>query len=147
VALVVEQEILWLEITVDNVHRMDLFDSSEDLMKKNTGLWLFQATFGHNIIKDFSARCVFHDQIQLPSRLNDLVQLHDVWMSDQLQDMYFSCYALHISYFHDTLFLQDLYSNALPSQDVRTQLHLAEGSLANGFAKYIMADGLCPRPC
>lgn len=101
-----------------NVHRVDLLDSGDDLVKEKTSLMLLHSTIGYNVVKELATRSVLHDQVQLPSRLYDLVELNDVRMPNQLEDMNLSRNAFYISHLYDTFFLQDLHSHALASEDV-----------------------------
>lgn len=66
------------------IHRMHLFQTCNYLVEKAASLRLWNATFGNNVIKEFAAARIFHDEIQLPASLDDFIQLHNVWVPDQL---------------------------------------------------------------
>ena len=73
-----------------------VFDTGEDLLKELASLFLFQASVCDYVIKKFSPRGVLHDQVQLFRGLNDLIKLDDIRVTNELEDMNFASYTLHI---------------------------------------------------
>jgi hypothetical protein len=88
---------------VNYTHPVDLFQAGYDLMEKAASLSLSNASACDNVIEEFTATAILHDEIQLLRRLNDFVKLDDMWMLNQLQDMNLSCDTLYIGYIHDAL--------------------------------------------
>lgn len=123
-----------------DVHRVDLLDSCNDLVKEPARFWLLDTTAGDDVVEEFSTTGVLHDEVQLPSCLYDLVELHYVGMSNKFEDVDLPRHSLNIGDLHDALLFQHLDGDSLSSQDVGSKLHLAEGTLANRFAKHIVAN-------
>lgn len=113
---------------------MHLLQPCDDLVEKAASLWLWNATFCNNVIKEFSTARVFHDEIQLAASFNDFIELDNVRVPDQFQDVDLTSDTFYISNFQDTLFLQNLDGYSLACQNMGPQFDLAKGALADGFA-------------
>ena len=50
----------------------------------------------HDVVKQFAATCILHDQVELLRCLNDLVELDDVRVPDHLQDVDLPRDSLHV---------------------------------------------------
>jgi hypothetical protein len=145
VAVIIQKQIFGLQVTVDDVHCMYLLDSCNDLMEKAAGLGLLHSAIGHDVIEELATGGVLHDQVKLPSRLNDLIELHDVGMPYKLEDVHLSGHALHICNLLDAVLFEDLHRDSLAGENMSAELYLAESALADGLAQNIMADGLRSR--
>jgi hypothetical protein len=122
-----------------HVHRMNLLNSSNDLVKEPAGFMLGHSPALNNVIKELPPTRIFHNQIQLALRLDDFKQLDHVRVSDQFQKLHLSGDPLYVSNLVDTILLKELDSYTLASQDVAPELNLPECSFTNGFAQYVMA--------
>ena len=87
-------------------------------MEKTASLGLFYPLILDNKVEELPATSVLHDQVELLRRLDNLIQLNDVWVSDQLEYVNFSGYSLYIANILNLLFLKDLNSHFLSSQVV-----------------------------
>jgi hypothetical protein len=63
-------------------------------------------------------------------------------MSNQLEDVDLTGDALYICHVHDALFLEHLHRDLFSGEDVRAELHLPEGALADGLTKDVVSDRL-----
>mmetsp|Transcript_73652 Transcript_73652/g.159358 ORF Transcript_73652/g.159358 Transcript_73652/m.159358 type:complete len:451 (+) Transcript_73652:1224-2576(+) len=144
--VLIEQEILWLQVTVDYVHGMDLLNTCNYLVEEAGCLGFLDTAVGDDVIEQFATASVLHNEIQLPACLYDFIELDDVRVSDQLEDVHLSSNPLHICHLDNALLLQHLDRHSFAGQDVGAELHLAKGALANGFAQNVVADRLrsCP---
>lgn len=122
-------------------HLVDFFDAVQDLMEELDRLLLFNTALSYDVIEQLPTRSELHYQVKLLRCLYDLVQLDYVRMADQLQNVDLARHALHVGGVHDALFLEDLHRDLFASEDVRSQLHLAERALANCLAQNVVADG------
>ena len=59
-----------------------------------------------------------------------LVKLNDVWMSHDLEDVNFSCYALNVWLVLDLVLLQYFDGDFLTSYQVRAESHFSKGALS-----------------
>ena len=75
-------------------------------MEKATSLPIFESLLLDYVVEEFAARHEFHDQEQLPRRLNNLVQLHDVRMPHYLQDLNFAHHSRNVCLLLDFVLFQ-----------------------------------------
>jgi hypothetical protein len=71
-----------------------------------------------NVVEQFSAFHILHDEEKLFGGFDDLVQLDNVGMPDELKDMDFSGNTFHISNIDYFFFFQDLYGYFLACGDM-----------------------------
>lgn len=64
---------------------MQVFDTCHDLLEKPGSLFILQPLLLHNIVEQFATRRILHDEEELARRFNDLIQLHNVRVSHDLQ--------------------------------------------------------------
>jgi hypothetical protein len=134
VFVVVEKEVLRLQIAMDYVHRMNLLHSCKNLVKEAACFRFLHPTIGHNVVEELTTTRIFHQEIQLPSGLNDLIQLHHVWMADELQNVHFASHTFHISHVNNALLFKNLHSHTLTSEYVCAEFYLSERSFTDSFA-------------
>jgi hypothetical protein len=84
VLVVIKQEILGLQVSVDNVQLVDILNAGVYLLEKLAGLVLLQTSVCYDIVEELTSTGVLHDEVQLLGRFNDLIELNDVWVTDQL---------------------------------------------------------------
>lgn len=157
----VEKEVLGLQISVDNLVSVAVFDGAYNLLEELSGLCLLQFTVVDDVVEQFAA-CVFEDHDDLGRRCYDGiargakvsmkmrqarlqandVQLDDVGMAQQLQILNLTLDpACHVSG-DEPLAIDDLEGNLLAADLVGGQLDLAEGALAEGADNGILAEAL-----
>mmetsp|Transcript_60852 Transcript_60852/g.128763 ORF Transcript_60852/g.128763 Transcript_60852/m.128763 type:complete len:254 (+) Transcript_60852:1040-1801(+) len=136
----VQQQILWLQVSMHHSHLVDFLHSRYDLVEEATCFGLRNPPSFDNVVEEFTTTCKLHYEVQLTTCLYDLEELHDVWVPDQFQDVHFSRNSLYIGYLDDTILLQDLDGNIRPRQYVPAQFDLAEGALTNCSSKNVVAN-------
>lgn len=112
---------------------MNIFNSTDDLLKYFASFILFHAFFTDNIIEQLSPLHKLHDQEQMFWGLDDLVKLNDVGMADQFEDVDLSGNSLDICHIDDSILFKNFYCNFLSSWDVCGKLHFSEGTLSKCF--------------
>ena len=73
----VNQDILWLQITIDDVKLMDVFDGQYDLSNKEFRFILIKDLALIQVHSEISARTKVKDHIQIIGRLKTEVHLDD----------------------------------------------------------------------
>ena len=63
---------------------VQIFDSSNYLVEKPASFRFFDPLVLNNKIKELTATCILHDQIELLWRLNNFIKLNYVWVPNQL---------------------------------------------------------------
>lgn len=66
-----------------------ILNATEDLLEKFASLLLLHSLVLYNVVEQFTARCVLHDQVQLLWSLNYFVQLNHMRMLDNFENMDF----------------------------------------------------------
>jgi hypothetical protein len=103
--VLVKQQILRLKVSVDNIHPMNFLHTFDYLPEEAACFLLWNAHTSDNVIEQFTACCVLHNQVQLPGGLYNFVQLHHVAVADQLQYVNLPSDALDICNVYDSFFL------------------------------------------
>ena len=87
---------------------MDILNSIKYLMEHTTRfIFLYSSTFD-NMVEQLSVLHKLHDQQQLLWCFDYLIELHKIWMANELKDMNLSGDSLHVGYLADFLFLEKL---------------------------------------
>lgn len=112
VALGVEQEVLRLEVAMADVESVAVIDRVDDLLEVVHRLGFLQPATRDEVVEELAARNVLHDEVaneqrsvsrkssaprtyrgsrmqidsQFAVRFPNVVQVHDVWVIDQLHD-------------------------------------------------------------
>jgi len=81
---VVEQQVFWLQIPVDNVQLVQVLNTGYNLVEKFNSQWLFNPLVFYYEVKKFSTLSVLHDKVELFWSLYNFIELNDVWMSNHL---------------------------------------------------------------
>lgn len=121
-------------LPMHNVQLMNIFNSRNDLMKKSASIMLFDTRMCHYVIKKFTPSCIFHNKIQLLWCFDDLyikfvvryvilllvyfIKVNDIRMSNEFQDMNFSCDSFHICNVANTRFFQYFNRNFLARKNM-----------------------------
>lgn len=85
----VEKQVFRLEIPMDHINFVNVFNSSQDLLEEFAGLLFSNLLLLHNVIKQFPSTSVLHYQIQLARGLDDLIQLDNIRMPQFFQNLNF----------------------------------------------------------
>jgi hypothetical protein len=72
---------------------------------------------------------MLHNHIQSRWSFYNFVKLNDVGMTNNFQDVYFSCNTLYVINLSDFIFFKDFDSYFLVSKQVDTLLNFSKGSL------------------
>jgi len=102
----------------------------DQLVVKESCLFLRQSIFTDDIVEKFAALSIFHDQVLSIARFNDFVQFDDVAMFDICENLDFSIHSALVGHHGDFLALKNLNSNLLFGSHVDAQFDLAKSSLA-----------------
>ena len=86
----------------------------------------------HDVVEDLTALRVLHYEVQLLGRLDDFVELDDVWVADHFEDVYFASYSFDIVDILNLVFLENFDRDLFIGDQVRTETHLAESALTEG---------------
>ena len=116
---------------MDDVELVKVLNSSDDLMKEFESLRLLHSLVLNNVIEELSSICVFHDQVKLLWRLDDLIQLDDIRVADHLENMDFTSDPLYIVHVLYLIFLQNFDSDSFIGQFVNAELDFSERALSN----------------
>ena len=112
-----------------DVQLVKVLDPGDDLVEEFESLWFLHALVLHDVVEKFSTVSILHDQVELLGRLNDFVELNDVWVSDHLQDVNLSCHPLDVVHILDLILLKYLDGYFLPTRLVSADLDFTECSL------------------
>lgn len=113
---------------------VQVLNACENLVEKATGFLVGQSLLLNDQIKQFTIRHEFHNQEQLPRSLNNLVQLHNVRMSDNLKNLDLPHNSRYIGLLLDFVLLQYFDGHLLLCQCVRAESDFAKCALPDRLA-------------
>lgn len=128
--VVVQQQVLWLEITMHNAKLVNILDSADDLLIHLGSLVLLKSPILHDVLKQLTARAILHDEVQVVMVLNHLVQLDNLRVTHLLQDGDLTIDPLNVRMVLDLVLFENLDSYFVAGHYVRTLLHFTEGTLS-----------------
>ena len=135
VVVLVQEQILWLEITMDNLVAMTVLYRADDLLEHLPGFLLVQTTMLDDVVKQLHWGILQdHDDVLLVH--DDGVELDDVWMSQELQVLNFPFHSSRHVATDQLPSRNDLHGDLLTRYLVTGQFDLAErafSELANLF--------------
>ena len=88
-----------------NAGLVDILDTRNQFQVKLARLLLAKSCMPNDVVEQFSSIAVLHDHVQFFLRLDDLIELDDVGVSDLLQDLYFPRNSLNIPLIVDLVLL------------------------------------------
>jgi len=112
---------------------MKVLDPCHNLLEKSGCLLILQPLLFNDIVEEFTTGCILHDEEKLSGGLDNLIQLHYVWVADYLQDIDFSHDSHCFLFILDLVLLQDLDRDSLICRDMRAKSHLTKRALAQRF--------------
>lgn len=99
---------------------------------------LFDPAVFDDVVKEFPTGSVLHDKEEKEIIFQDLVELHNLRMTDPPQNIDFSGDAFDIPLLHNFAFVQNFDSDRLERLSVDAQFHLAEGALPDGLLQRVV---------
>lgn len=112
---------------------MTVLDTADDLIKYLTSFILIHSLLLDDVVEQFSSTKELHDQEKIFWRLNDLIQLDDIGMTDKFQDVDLSCDSLNVSDVNDFVFLKYFYGDFFTGRNVSCELNFSEGALTESL--------------
>lgn len=100
-------------------------------MEEAASLFVLKTLLLDDVVEQFATWHKLHNQKQLTARLDDLIQLHDVWVPHDLQNLDFAHDPCDVCLLLDLIFFQNFDCDLLLGQDMRSESHLAERALSN----------------
>ena len=103
------QQILWLDITMNDVFRVDVLQCLAHL--KNVASWLLLRERQHDlalqVLVELALWTVLQDQIDLILVKEKAIKLHDIWMSQMALDLNFPKQLVHHSFLEELSFVEN----------------------------------------
>ena len=90
VTIAVQQQVLQLQITVDNLLGMQVGHAGYELRKELGSILLAKVSMSENVIEEFASGCIFNDDADILVRLDDVVQPHDIRVIQHLREKHSS---------------------------------------------------------
>ena len=100
-------------------------------MEEPAGFTVLQPALFYYVFEQFSTTRILHDQKELLRGFNDFIQLHDIWMSDNFQNVNLSHHSSYVSLVLDFIFFEDFDGDLLRGQLVNSFAHFAERTRTN----------------
>lgn len=121
-----------------------ILNARNDLLEELACLPFLNVAVLNDVVEEFPAWGVFHDEHQRCGGLDDLVKLHYVRVLNDFQNVDFAAHPLDVGVVDHLGLLQNFASNLFPSRLVDAHLDLAKGAFANGLTEDIVADPAFP---
>lgn len=119
---------------------VDVLYACEDLLHEPDGFSFIETFSFDDVVKEFSAFRILHDEVDVCFGFDDFVELDDVGVTEDFEDTYFTGDAFDVRLFNDFLFLEGFYGDFFFSENVRAQLDFAEGAFADGATDPVVAE-------
>ena len=103
-------------------------------MEEPAGFTVLQPALFYNVFEEFSTTRILHDQKELLRGFNDFIQLHDIWMSDNFQNVNLSHHSSYIGLVLDFIFFEDFNRDFFLGQLVDSFSNFAECTRTNCLA-------------
>ena len=123
-----KQQVFRFHVSVHYIEFVNVLDSIDYLLEEPASFLLLDSLVGNNVVEQFSAGGVLHNQKQLFRGFDDFVQLDDVYVSQKLQNVYFSTHSLHIRNVDYSFLFKDFNCDLFVCQDVGRQFDFSERS-------------------
>ena len=135
IALLIKQDILWLQVSVDDAVRVQVLQSQDDLSCIEARSILRKANLIAQMEEELAAIEEIRDEVQTLARLEGVVQLHDEGMGDLLHDVTLDLRVVHLVSPDDEVFLERLDSVDLPGVFLLCEVHLAKRAASDHLDK------------
>jgi len=140
ILVAVQQDVFWLQVSVDHIVLMTIMNGLHNLMKDPTGLLLLQGALVGNVIKEFTPCQVLHDDQDTMFILQDILHVHNVGVAQRLHQSSLPGRMQTLLFTLELRLLQDLDRNLFPRHVVLCQQHLSKITLTNGANIRVAGD-------
>ena len=125
---------------MDDAVLVNVLDASEYLLHELDGFGFVEAFSFNDVIEEFAAFRVLHDEVDVGFGFDDFVELDEVGVAEDFEDADFASDAFDIRLFDNFLFLKGLDGDFFFSEDVGAEFDFAEGALTDGGADSVVAE-------
>ena len=135
VSLLVDEEVLRLEVSVGDVHGVEVLECEHDLGREEEGDVVGEAAFPPQESEELPAAGVIEEHEHVGGRLEGALEVHDEGVVDRLEDLLLRLHVLYLLQPDDLALLQALQSQWLRLRRLALVLHQpysAEGACAEG---------------
>jgi hypothetical protein len=112
--LIIQQHVLRLQVSVDNIQLMNITDCEDDFGRIKAGLVFRKSAKSSEVIKQFPSRTVIKHKVKLILGLECHFHPHDEWVIDVTQNATLGFCVLDLIPANDVVFAQNLESENLP---------------------------------
>lgn len=140
VEILVQQDVLGLQISVDDVVGVTVVEGGDDLPEKPPGFLLLDPLLAHNVVKELTTAGVLHHHVNFLGGINDIVEGGNVLVLEHLHNQDFPQHPLNIFPVGNRGLFQALDGKLLVGPQVRRQTDLAKGALAQDLLKAKIPD-------
>lgn len=113
---------------------MDVLNSCQQLLHKPNSFLLSEPPLLDDMLEQFSALRVLHNQVYAALGLNDLIELRDIGMPEYLQDADLSGDSFDICLVDYLILLQHFDGHSFAGGNVDGEVDLPESALADDLA-------------
>jgi hypothetical protein len=117
-----------------------ILNSRDNLLEKLASLPFLNVAKLHDVVEQFPAWGVLHDEHQRCGGFDDLVQLHNVRVLYDFQNVDFAADPLNIGIINHFGLLQYFASDLFPSRLMDAHFDLAKRAFANRLAEDVVAN-------
>ena len=104
---------------MDNVQAADVLDTCNYLLEEPASLLLLNSLYLYDVIEQFTPACILHYEVEFLLSLYNLIELHNLRVTNDLQYVNLSRNSLDIRNIADLALLQYFYRNLFLSESVR----------------------------
>ena len=99
---------------MNDIKLVQILNARNYLMEKFKCMRFLDPLVLDDVVEQFTAICVLHNQVQLLGCFDDFVELNDVGVSDHLQNVDFAGNSLYVVDILDFVLLENFYRNLQP---------------------------------
>ena len=115
---------------MSNSFGMKVFHSQRDLCEYGSSLFFLDFFFGNNLVKQISALCILHDQVEFFGGLDDFIELDNKGMSEFFHDFKLASDSDNISVLKDEILFEDLDCDILLCKFMASEFNFSEIAFA-----------------
>ena len=136
----IEEQILWFEISVYDSVFVDVLHTCNDLLHEPDGFGFIEPLPFDDVVEEFTAFSILHDEVDVGFGFDDLVELDDVGMAEYFEDADFAGDTFDVWLFDNFLFLEGFDGHLFLGEDVSAQFDFAESTFADRAAYPVIAQ-------
>ena len=125
VSLVVQQDIFWFQIPIDNIQTMNIGNSQHNLCRIESGSGFGKPSQSAQMVKEFATRTIIQHKVQFILGLEGHVHSHNKWMLHIAQYIPFGFGMFNLVALDDIVFPQYLESINFTRFDFPDQKHFS----------------------